>query len=129
MSSTACFFLLFSREVYPLVHLHYSRLPSANTVVNSSWDKFIAEEQVGDIIETITKSFVSRTKYYFINYKKILLLSHCPIDQFNVVMLRPSRGILDLPARQCRFHKKLSQLATNTSVYLVLLTMEATIMV
>jgi hypothetical protein len=32
-------------------------------------------------------------------------------------MLRPLRGILDLPAKQCRLHKKLSQLLTSTSVY------------
>jgi hypothetical protein len=46
-----------------------------------------------------------------------MLLSHHPIDQFNGAMLRPSRGILDLPAKQQRLNKKLSRLLTSTSVY------------
>ncbi len=68
-------------------------------------------------METITKSPVSHTKYNFINCGKKSLLNHRPIDQFNGAMLRPSRGILDLPARQRRFYKKLSQLVTSASVY------------
>ena len=53
-----------------LLRRGHSRSPSAITVVNSAWDKFIEEEQLGDIMETITKSTVSCTKYYFINYGK-----------------------------------------------------------
>jgi hypothetical protein len=48
----------------------HSRSPRATTVVNSAWDKLIEVEQLGDIMETITKSTVSCTKYYFINYGK-----------------------------------------------------------
>jgi hypothetical protein len=33
----------------------HSQSTSSITVVNSSWDKFIEEEQLGDIMETITK--------------------------------------------------------------------------
>jgi hypothetical protein len=48
----------------------HSRSPNAITVVTSSWDTFIEEEKLGDIMETITKSTVSRKKCYFINYGK-----------------------------------------------------------
>jgi hypothetical protein len=68
-------------------------------------------------METITKTTISRTKYYFIHYGKKSSLSHHPIDQFNGAKLRPSRGISDLPSKQRWLHKKLSQLPTSTSVY------------
>lgn len=35
----------------------HSQLPSAITVVKAEWDKFIEEEELGDIMETITKNF------------------------------------------------------------------------
>jgi hypothetical protein len=71
---------------------------------------------LGDIMDTITKTSVSRTKYYFINYGKKTLLKHHPIDQFNGKIPKPSKGIFHLHPRQRKFHKKLSQLVTTSSI-------------
>jgi hypothetical protein len=34
-------------------------LPTAISVVKAEWDKFMEEEELGDIMETITKTSVS----------------------------------------------------------------------
>jgi hypothetical protein len=56
----------------------------------AAWDKFVEEELLGDVMETITKTAVSHTTvYYFVNYGKKSLLKHCPIDQFNRTISKP----------------------------------------
>jgi hypothetical protein len=74
------------------------------------------EELLGDVMKTITKTSVSHTKYYFINYGKKPLLKHRPIGQFNGNIPKPSKGIFHLHPRQSKFHKTLSQLVTNSSI-------------
>jgi hypothetical protein len=99
-----------------LIRRGHSKSPNAVVVLTAAWDKFIEEEMLGDIMETITKTSVSRTKYYFINYGKKTLLKHHPIDQFNGKIPKPSKGIFHLHPRQRKFHKKLSQLLTTSSI-------------
>jgi hypothetical protein len=100
-----------------LLRRGHSRTPNAITVVMAAWDKFIKEELLGDVMETVTKTAVSHTLYYFINYGKKSLLKHHPIDQFNGTLSKPSRQIANLHNRQRRFHKKLSQLVTSITIY------------
>jgi hypothetical protein len=94
----------------------HSRSPNAITVVMAAWDKFIEEELLKDVMETITKTAVTHTVYYFINYGKKSLLKHHPIDQFNGTLSMPSRQIANLHIQQRRFHKKLSQLVTSIMI-------------
>jgi hypothetical protein len=91
-----------------LLRQGHSRSPNAITIVMAAWDKFIEEELLGDVMETIIKTAVSHTVYYFINYGKKSLLKHHPIDQFNGTISKPSRQISNVHNRQHRFHKKLS---------------------
>ena len=89
----------------------HGRYPNAVTVLLAEWDKFIIEQELGDIMETITRTQVGDKMHYFINYGNKSLLTHIPAAQFNGEKEGPSR-IVDLPLRQHRFHRKVSQLMT-----------------
>ncbi len=67
-------------------------------------------------METITKTSVSHTKYYFVHYGEKSLLKHHPIDHFNGNMPKPSKEIVHLHHLQHKFHKKLSQLVTTITM-------------
>jgi hypothetical protein len=81
-------------------------------VVTAAWDRFLEEELVGGIMQTITKPSVSCIACYFVCYGKLSLLSHHPINQFNGNILKPTKGISNLIQHQHRFHKKMLQLVT-----------------
>ncbi len=98
-----------------LLRRGHSKSPNAVVVLTAAWDKFIEEELLGDVMDTITKTSVPRTKYYFVNYGKKSLLKH-PVDQFNGSIPKPSKEIFRLQPQQCKFHKKLSQLVTTKSI-------------
>jgi hypothetical protein len=72
----------------------------------AAWDKFIKEELLGDVMETITKTAVSHTVYYFVNYGKKSLLKHLLVDQVNGNIPKQLKEISSLHHPQCRFHKK-----------------------
>jgi hypothetical protein len=42
-----------------LIKVGHSRNPTAVIVVKSEWDKFILEEKVGDLMETVNKTSIS----------------------------------------------------------------------
>jgi hypothetical protein len=46
------------------------------SVVQDEWDKFILEENLSNIMETVNRTSVARKKYYFINYGKKAKLIH-----------------------------------------------------
>jgi hypothetical protein len=52
-------------------------------VVLAEWDKFIVEEKLQNIMETVNRSSIMHSMYYFINYGKKNNLTHRPIDQFD----------------------------------------------
>jgi hypothetical protein len=86
----------------------HSRNQLAAVVVTAERDKFVDEQNLGDLMETINKTSISRTSYYFFRYGKKSKLSHCPIEQFNGRISKPSVDIAALGIHQHSFHKKLS---------------------
>jgi len=79
-------------------------------LVTKAWDRFIDEELLGDMMETITKTSTFHIAYFFVHYGKKSLLSHHPIGQCNGNIAKPTKGMSNYHHQQCRFHKKLSQL-------------------
>jgi hypothetical protein len=63
-------------------------------VVLPAWEQFIQEEELHDIIETITKTSVCRTAYCFKNYGKKEHLHNHLIDQINGNIGTPSLPML-----------------------------------
>jgi hypothetical protein len=79
--------------------------------VLAEWDKFIAGENLQDIMEMVNKTTVDHKKYYFINFCKRKKLQHHHSDQFNGTMPQPSKKkSLDLSPQQCKFHMSLSNI-------------------
>lgn len=81
-------------------------------MVSSAWDKFLDEELLGDTMETITKTSVGTSLYYFVHYGKKSLLTHIPGEQFDGSVSKSLKG-LHLKHRQRRFQKKLSELVIS----------------
>jgi hypothetical protein len=100
-----------------LVKRGHSRNPQAISVVAGAWDKFLNEELLRGMMETITKTTVGNSLYYFIHYGKKALLTHIPGDQFNGQVSRSQKGLY-LKHRQRKFQKKLSELVTRTTLSL-----------
>jgi hypothetical protein len=96
-----------------LIKLHNEKTQTYS-VVQAEWDKFILEEDLGDIMETVNRTTVTTTagkrKAYFINYGNKKRLRHAPIDQIGSKQL----FIID---RQQKFHRQVSNavLAMRTS--------------
>jgi hypothetical protein len=67
------------------------RSPLSCAVVLAEWDKFIAEENLQDVMEMVNKTTVDHKKYYFIHYGMKNKPQHRPIDQFNGTMPQPSK--------------------------------------
>jgi len=61
----------------------HSQNPLSTVVVVAEWEKFIEEEEFGDIMENINNTKVKKKGYYFLNYVKKQNLCHHPIDQFS----------------------------------------------
>jgi hypothetical protein len=53
-----------------LIEKGHSRNPEAISEVSGAWDKFLHEEVLGNMMETITKASVGATLYYFVHYGK-----------------------------------------------------------
>jgi len=98
-----------------LVKRGHSRNPQAISVVAGAWDKFLDEELLRGMMETITKTTVGNSLYYFIHYGKKSLLTHIPGEQFNGRVSRSQKGLY-LKHRQRKFQKKLSELVTRTTL-------------
>jgi len=92
-----------------------SRNPEAISVVSGAWDKFLHEEVLGNMMETITKTSVGATLYYFMHYGKKSALMHIPGDQFNGKVSKSLKGLY-LKDRQRKFQRKLSELVTKTTL-------------
>jgi len=87
-----------------LIKEGHSRNPSAIVVVTAEWDKFILEEGLEDLMESVNKTKL----HYFINIGAKSMLRHRPIDQFSEKFeLKEFAGYLS--ARQRRLHKELSE--------------------
>jgi hypothetical protein len=96
-----------------LIKRGHSQNQLATTVVTTEWDKFIDEQNLGDIMETINKSSISHNSYYFIHYGKRSNLSHHPIDQYNGRISKPSMDSAALRVYHYSFHKKLSNMVIS----------------
>jgi hypothetical protein len=77
-------------------------------VVLAEWEKFIVEEKLQNIMETVNRSSVMRSKYYFINYGKKNKLTHRPIDQFDSKHPMQSKQLFIID-RQQKFHRQVSK--------------------
>jgi len=62
-------------------------------------------------METITKTSVGATFYYFVHYSKKSALMLIPGNQFNGKVLKSLKGLY-LKDRQRKFQRKLSELVT-----------------
>jgi hypothetical protein len=98
-----------------LIKKGHSRNPEAISVVSGAWDKFLHEEVLGNIMETITKTSVGATLYYFVHYGKKSALMHIPGDRSNGKVLKSLKGLY-LEDRQWKFQRKLSELVTKTTL-------------
>ncbi len=66
-----------------LLKIGNSRNPQATVVIQSEWEKFIVEEHLFDLVETLNRTAVSGKRYYFVHFGLKENLQHRPIDQFN----------------------------------------------
>jgi len=88
-----------------LIKLHNEKTQSYS-VVQAEWEKFILEEDLGDIMESVNRTTVNtdvgKRKAYFINYGNKARLKHIPKDQLTSKQLH----IID---RQLKFHRQVSK--------------------
>ncbi len=67
------------------------------------------QEKLEGIMETVNRTSIFCSKYFFINYGKKENVWHRPINQFNGKKSRPSKNI-NIGRRQHKFHKKVSDM-------------------
>ena len=92
-----------------LIKVGHSRNPTAVIVVKSEWDKFILEEKLGDLMETVNKTSISGQRHFFINIGDKKRLNHRPIDQFSGKVKQQYFGAY-VSTRQRKLHKELSEM-------------------
>ena len=86
------------------------------SVVQVEWERFIVEEKLQDIMESVNRTSVGRSKFYFINYGKKDRLYHRPIDQF--LSKKPLKAKqLFIIERQQKFHRQVSKALVATRFY------------
>ncbi len=66
-----------------LIKCGHSQNQLTAILVTAEYDKFRAEQNLGDIMDAINKTSITHTLYYFFHYDKKSFLGHCPNDQFN----------------------------------------------
>ena len=71
------------------------------------WELFIVQERLTRMIETVNRTSISGSKYFFINIGNKEKLEHRPLDQFNGRKPTPSK-VFDISARRRKFHQQLS---------------------
>lgn len=71
------------------------------------WELFIVQERLTRMMETINRTSISGSKYFFINIGNKEKLEHRPLDQFNGRKPTPSK-VFDISARRRKFHQQLS---------------------
>jgi hypothetical protein len=86
------------------------------TIVQNEWEKFILEENLQDVMESINQTSVMRSKYYFINYGRKVRLHHQPIDQFSSKHPLKAKPLFIIE-RQQKFHQQLSKALVATRRY------------
>jgi hypothetical protein len=78
--------------------------------------KVYLEEKLQDVMESVNRTGVMRSKFYFIIYGKIDRLYHRPIDQFSSNKPLQPKPIFIIK-RQQKFHRQLSKALLATCLY------------
>ena len=94
-----------------------SQVTPSYAVVQAEWDRFIVEEKLQEIMETVNRTSVMRSKYYFINYGKKNKLNHRPIDQFDAKHAIKARQLFIINRQQKFYHQVSKTLLASHHAY------------